>query len=338
MENLPAIPSQAVVSEMFKEFVPKKDKIIGLLSKVRVGDDSTLAIAEDRVRDAADLVKKIKEFTDEKKKPYYSAYKHIMDYSKIFFEEIETQVKIAKSDIHKYKSIQAAQKRAEQEKAEREAQEKLKEKHEKIELLNRITDQMLARIYGGKYTNSSSESFSVPGCTSLSDIAVMQDAFRNNFPPQDNFKDVISTYSETFNLINHELGWAKKTIEKMDSKDAEVRGKAEKEFDDRKYWIKDRYKDILTKGEKKAEKETMKEAKTAENEAKEYSKGIRNVLVFEVTDFSIVHDIFKMIDETELRKYMSENRDKIRKMVEENKGSEVLRGIEFKYRQDLTIR
>lgn len=338
MKTLPAIPSQDVVKEIFTEVLEKKDKIISLLSKVKVGDDATLAKAEDRVRDANDLIKNIKKIEDVTKKPYYESYKHIMSYSKLLQEQITSASQIARSNIQSYKTIEAAKKRAQIQKAEEEAQKNLEKKQQKINLLNLIVNQMLARIYGGKFETSSGREEVVPPCYNVSDVLRIRNSFKNSFPEQEKFSDIMKSYAETHSLINDELIWAKETIEKMNSDDELVANKATNDFDARKNYIRSKFLKMAEKSEKRVEKEVMKETRTIQNEAKEYSKGIRNVLVFKVTDFSNVSDAFKEINESELRQYMSKHSDRIKELVKEGKGDGVLNGIEFEFRQDLSVR
>jgi len=97
---------------------------------------------------------------------------------------------------------------------------------------------------------------------------------------------------------------------------------------DSEKFVVDEFEELGTVIIKMAEKKSKTDAKILAD----VSKGIRKNIVWTVTDLHKVPHDYLTIDEDKVNEFLSEHRDRIRTMIEQDLGETILKGIEFTIR------
>ena len=307
---------------LLERFGDKKSEISrfdNISMNLKVDDPGSLKIAETHLGTLIKHIKNIEEVRKVFKEPYLEAGRRIDSYAKklsIPFENVKLRINQAISD---YKNIQLAQARAEEERKRKEAEALLAKKNEEIERLNRIRQQVFARIYGGVYYLKSGERKSDAGCIDKKQCEALLVFLREKFPKPETFQyikdDAIDLYTLSEKLISEHI------VNLIESEDdiAEVRQLAKEKISNARIKAQVISEEVRNTQEEQVQKEFKKELRSVENEIKDAGKGLRTNILFTILDEAEVPVDMKEVSEKKVNSYIRNNREKILKALQENK-------------------
>lgn len=311
------ILKQSEIAQQFDQFPARINSFRLDAGLIQIENEDSLLVAKSKLDQGKTLVDNIEKVRKTFKEPYFKITKEIDAYAKMISEPLHKEMEQLKNKTKSYIEIKAAQARAEAIKESKIIDEKKNLIDDELAFLDRVTKQVQARLFGGKFTNAKNEKFSSFGCQQVDDCDNLQDFIANSFPDPKKYNYIGEALeklkmSTLVNIAKVRLTLIEKNPDKFQIiKNADIeKAKTEAEV------IKNTYT-----------KEIKKEEKGVESLQAEARKGLVKKLTFVVTDESKVSKQFWSIDEAKIKAYLSEHREEIYKGVE--KGEEILPGIEF---------
>lgn len=286
------------------------------IANIEIKNEETLLAAQTKLSQGKTIVDNIDKVRKVIKEPYLKAGKEIDAYSKLLSEPLIKDLDLLKLKTKTYIEVQAAQARAEAAKVQAEIDSKRIKTEEELSLLERITKQLQARLFGGTYTTNSG-TFNSAGCKSIKDCDELHEYIINNFPNPKSYS-YIEDALEALKL--------KCLVDIAKIKNAMVDDNPNKILSIRDAETK-RMNLEFSAIESKHNSEIKKQEKGIAESIREARKGLSKKLGYVVTNEDKVPIQFWSIDEAKIKTYLSENREEIYNSLEE--GSQIIPGVEF---------
>lgn len=325
-----ALLNEKQIDALFVDLVKKSEKLVEQAREVKVTDDATLVVAETSSAKINDLLKSIDKVRKENGQPYFDVKKAIDEKAKQITNPLESAKDIVNATIQGYRTIQKQKAAIEAEKILKEEQDRLAEKGAEYDRLMRIKTMIYAKMYGGSYTVANGLTKSSAGCLSVKDCDDLMKSIEMNFPLPKDFKYL----SEESELLKSEL------IKDLFAHKANVIAGDHKKIANSRIDSSIAINTDRDKFAEEIEKESKKVEKTVEKTISQAGKGLRKTVTFDVWDLSIVPVQFVELNSTEVRKYMNENLDEIKKAIEigNEEPDSVIPGIRFRYEESYAVR
>lgn len=299
--------------------------------ELKVTGNEELTIAENNVKDVGKLLKEAEDIRKMIKKPYADAVKLIDSYVKIITDSLERSKIRLTSEITSYKVIQEAAAKAERDAKLKEIQALEAEKKEETERIDRIQQQLTARIFGGTYKKKDGTVASAAGCVTSAETVELSKWINENAPKTDTFTHFGVLYEDMLVSIKKRLTEHTTNLIELE-KANEIESKIGKEGalrrinESRTEAVQENLETKQT-AEKIIAKAVKSETKAVDNAINEAGKGVRETLKWVVTDETLVPRDMLCVDEKKLNQYLNDNKEQIKAALTENK--EVLPGIKF---------
>jgi hypothetical protein len=303
------------------------DKLVKFSEAVSISDEKTLEVAQNNYGLISDSLKSIESIRTMIKEPYLETCKLIDSHAKELATPLEKAKALINNAITGYKTIQAAAARAEAEKARQAAQEIIDAKAEEVDMIERIARQLVARLYGGSWTNKAGQTKSAAGCFSKDDCTALVKIIDEQVPKPDSFVYFKDEYMVKLSEIKLEISKYEVLLEDMNSDSDLLRENAQTAIDKMKLEAGVKINDSRDESMKEVIKEARADVKQAEKEVKAADKGIRKTLKFAVEDITKVPHEFLLIDETKVREWANDNKDVIKNRIKDN--DPIINGIKF---------
>lgn len=305
--------------ERFGDFGDEIAKYEKYSMNIKVADTGSLAVAESHSSTINKILKDIEDVRKIFKEPYFKAGKTIDEYAKTLADPFERAKKRINSAITAYKEVQEAAKRIEEEKLKEAAEKERLEKENELAFLKRIKDQAYARLYGGRFTTSSGEQKSTAGCVDAKQCDEFTLFIKNKFPKPSTFKHVSAEVDKLFELVLKLAAEHKANLSDLESNNEVIRRDALERITLAKTKAEIIAEDKLANAEAAINKEFAKDVRSIEKETKEAGKGLRMSILFKVVNEDDVPIDFKTVNETLVREYIQQNKEKVLELLKENK-------------------
>lgn len=294
---------------------------------LKIETDDNLVAADNMSSEVHEVLKNIEKVRQVLKAPYYNTGKAIDEYAKTMTEPLEKAKKRINDEIARYKVVQAAMIKAQEEAKMREIAAVEEEKREELNKIVRIEGQLNARIYGGVWMTKDNTRQTSTGCIKEEDCDQLIDLIINKVPKPETFKYYSAQAEEMLSKVRDRIAKHKINLHNLNGDSRLLREDAIVKINEAK--LEAGVESVETREvlEKKIERETKSEVKGFEKTYEQARKGVARVLKFVVTDEALVPREFFVISEEKIRDYMRQNGDQIREDLTKN--NESLPGIKF---------
>lgn len=328
--NVPTpILKQEEVAKKFVHISDKMDKYNDLSLNVKVEDEDSLIVAENNLKDIAELEKSADKVRKTLKAPYFETVKMVDNYAKTVTEPLNNYAKRFKEVISQYKIVQEASARKAREEKEAELRQHEAEKSEELDKLRRVEKQLHARIYGGVYRKKDGAPLSSSGCITENDCDNMKEFIEEKYPAEDSFKHYKELRNEVLSSTLKRLSQHKADIIDTNSTDKTAKAGALKRIQNAKNSSEIESENSFEKMKEDIEKDTAKSIRKEDRSIAKAKKGIRRTLKYEVIEEEKLTREFLTADHEKLKEYAGVNSEKIKELIKEGKQNDILPGIKF---------
>jgi len=232
MATKPLIQTSSLVEkfESISEVLNKFDKIS---REISIGDDETLAVAENNIAQIKELIKRTEALRKSLKEPHADAVKAIDTYARGIRDALESYSQRISVQVSTWKTVQAAAKRKELEAKEKELAIIEKEKDDEALYLARLTNTIYAKLFSGYFRTNKDEKWA-EGCKTIEDCEQLEIALKK-FPGEERFKHFAKQRTQILNQAIKAITMHKVDLMELESdepgiqKDAQKRIKVNKE-------------------------------------------------------------------------------------------------------------
>jgi hypothetical protein len=326
-----AVVTKESLSETFKYINSKATVYEKSTAELKVEGEDQLVIAQNNASDVNALLKEADKLRKTIKEPYANAVKTIDSYVKLITDSLERSKTRLTSEITNYKVIQEAAAKKEREAKLKELETLEAEKKEETARIDRIQQQLVARIFGGSYTVKDGTSKSSAGCIKSSDCVELSKWINENAPKPDTFKHFSVLYEDMIASVKKRL--TEHTTNLLDLEKAnEIDSKgalegAIRRINESRTEAAQEIVEVKQTAEKITEKSIKSEIRTINNVVAEAGKGVRDTVKWIVTDETLVPRDMLCVDEKKLNQYLNDNKEQIKNALTEN--TELIPGIKF---------
>jgi len=290
---------------------------------VIVDSEDKVPMANTRLGTINELIKGIEKIRKEFKDPYYKTGQEIDAYAKSLSMPLDTAKKSLNSKVMGFKKSQETKLIVEQ--AEIRKQSELNEKAKKAEiaLIDRIREQITARLFGGQYITG--EGIICP-CEPAKNVAETTDIYlklSQDFP-RSFFKHMIKESETAFKelsdmVLNHQKKIAMLAAE----------GKLEEYIIQAKQEAQSDARVAKAKAEQGVEEQAQKDEKKMTSTMKTATKGIRATIEFSVEDIRLVPVEFLVVDQVKVNQYIKDNKEQILNAISNEGAASPVSGLRF---------
>lgn len=301
--------------------------IVGLnLQQIVVIDETSLAVCQQNLSKANNLLNSIEEKRVLIKDPYFQSGKLIDSTAKILSEELVAGIKKAKDQVAAWEKARIAEAKAKQDEIDRQLAEKAAvdkaEQERKDNIRAYIRDKatpLLQKMYAD--------------CTTVEICSQKLQSIEKNYKPKEFFEEYVGeAYELRDNYINL-IKAKKKQLEKASTmSDAEVELALEKEaIAVQKANMALREAELKAKEQEAEDKKNAKDAEEAAEKEKQRlsaeaelnrTKGIRFTWVFELADIKSVPLDWLTLDEAKVKEWIKSNKNDL-------KDGDIFDGVKF---------
>ncbi len=311
--------------ERFGNFSDEIAKYEKYSMNIKVSDPGSLAVAESHSATINKILKDIEDVRKVFKEPYLKAVKNIDDYAKILAEPFERFKKRVNTAITIHKELQEAAKKIEEEKLKKEVEAERIEKEGELTFIKRIKDQAYARLYGGRYITNSGEQKSVSGCVDAKMCDEFEKFIKEKFPKPSEFKHVSSEIDKLFEIVLKLIKEHRINLSDLESRNEMIRKDALERITIAKTKAEILAEDKFANAEALINKEFNKDVRAIEKETKDAGKGLRLSILFKIVNEDDVPIDFKTVNESLVKKYIQNNKEKILEELKAN--NQPIKGI-----------
>lgn len=327
---VPTSDSLMKVDELRSRFPDVQDKIkeydkLSLALKIETDDE--LVAAENKSSEIHEVLKNVEKVRQVLKAPYFNTCKEIDAYAKTMIAPLEKAKKRYNDDIARYKVVQAAMIKAQEEKEMQRIAKLEEEKNEEKDKIARINEQLNARLYGGIWINKSGKQFSSIGCLKEDECDELMNVVVTSVPKPETFVHYSAQAEEMINHIKDRIAKHKINLHNLNGDSKLLREDAMTKINEAKIEANVKSAEIIESIEKKIDREIKSEVRGFEKSYQQARKGVAEVLKFVVIDEAVVPREFFTINEDKLRDYMRKNNDQIRSDLKDNKVT--IPGVKF---------
>jgi len=327
VENSEPLVPVKVVESKFAHLTKNINIYTEYALDIHVENDNTLSVAENNSSEVNSILKGIDKIRKEFKEPYFRTAKLIDEYAKTLTNPLEEAKKSINEAITNYKRVQEATARAQAEEVRKKAEALADAKAAEADRIDRIQRQLIARLYGGQWFNRENQRKTSAGCIHYRDCDELTKAVKERIPKIDEFEYMQDEYRKMKKDILKLISTHKSNLIELESDSKLLKENAQKSIDQAKEAAGIAINEAKEEMTQNIIKEAKKEIKTSEAETKEAGKGVRKVLKFEMAEIEDVPKEFLMLDDTKVRAWASEHKDKIKQMLKD--GRNVKNGIKF---------
>lgn len=292
-----------------------------------IESDQTLVVAENNSSQINEILKNIEKVRKAVKEPYYVTAKLIDEYAKTLSVPLDKAKKDINEAITSYKKVQEAAARLEAEKIRRQAEALANIKTEEADRLVRVQRQLIARLYGGSWVNKEGQTKTTAGCYTLEDCKNLTNLIKTKVPTSDTYTYLKGEYNDMLKEILNKIADHKYNLINKDSESKSLAKDAEVSIEEAKINAAMGVNNTSDELTQTIVKEIKKEIKFANSEIKESGKGVRQTLKFEIDNIAAVPYEWITINETEVRKYAIENKERLKEKMAA--GNCIENGIKF---------
>ena len=296
--------------------------------ELKVESNEQLTIAENNAKEVVQLAKEVENSRKIMKAPYADVVKMIDSYCKVIDDNF-ARIKLRfTSEITNFKQIQQAALKAEQDAKLKEVEALEVVKQTEADKIKRIHAQLIARIYGGTYTQKDGTQQNHSGCIKATDCDDLLKWINDSIPAINSFVHFATLYEDTIIEVKKKLAEHRINLYNLELTNIpKLRNEALQYINESRV---NAAQEILENGDlvdRKIEKEIKREVNAISNEIKDAGKGVRNVVTWEIQDELLVPRDFLSIDSVKVNAYLNANKEKIKVCITSNE--EVVPGIRF---------
>lgn len=317
-----------VLTDKFKFTKHQIEALEKVSLELKVTSDETLVIAENNATSAVKLYKEVEELRKSLKAPYVATSQMIDAYCGIITDNISRIKLRLLTEVTNYRVLKEAQKKAEADSKLQEIADLEKEKTEEADRLVRIEAQLIARIYGGVYTKRDGTPQTLQGCLKSTECSALRIWINDNVPKLETFKHFRNKYEDMLLSIHKKLTEHEANLIDLEKPDYPTATEgAIRRITEARNEATEGVQTTQAEVTKIITKEIKSETKSVENEISEAGKGIRERVVYKVTEAKLIPRDFLSIDPVKINNYLNDNKDKIKEQIANNQ--EVIPGIKF---------
>jgi len=290
---------------------------------IKVDTKDKLPIANARLGTINELLKHIEKERKALKAPVLQTGKDIEAYANQLKTPLEQAKRNLNAKILGFKKAQEAEISIEHDEKKRQEDEKKKRKIWEVNLLDRIRQQINARLFGGQYVTGNGTVIPTLPAKSVQEVTEIYLKLVQDFPTaqfQLMSKEAETTLKELSDMVlNHQKQIASLIKEGMLEKAvADKRHSAEND----RIIAQATSEDVIAKQEAKVERDIAKEAK-------ETTKGVRKTIDYSVENIADVPVTLLSIDPVKVNEYIKNNKQLILNGINKEKQESPVPGIRF---------
>lgn len=327
---VPSTDALIKVEDLKNKFPEVQDKIKEYTDyslAIKIETEDNLMAADNMSSEVHEVLKNVEKVRQVLKAPYFNTGKAIDEYAKTMTDPLEKAKKRINEEIARYKVVQAAMIKAQEEAKMKEIAALEEEKREEMNKIFRIEQQLNARIYGGLWITKDGNQMTSIGCIKESDCDDLVTLIVTKVPKAESFKHYSSQAEEMLSKIRDRIAKHKINLHNLNGESKMLREDAIAKISEAKTEAgvqSNETKEVL---ERKVEREIKTEVKSFEKTYDQARKGVAKILKFVVVEEHIVPREFFTISEEKVRDYMRQNGDQIKDDLQNNKVS--IPGIKF---------
>jgi len=323
--------SELMIKEKFAVQRLSIDQLSKTAKDLKVENELAIPIAEGLLKQIKGVVNAVEDAKKLYKQPYKAKMDEIEAYAKELTNDLLINDKRIRDDMKNVKELIIAQKRAEEDRKQKEIQAKALEKEEKANTLIRISLRLYSMLFGGSVTNKKgiTNTFAPMDFSDKKNLNEFLDFINQNYPDIGKYVEFIDEHRK----IKNSYVEAVKEINTLDTKSEEY----EHSLSIIKHRLSIFHNDMSTEMGSSIDADIKTEKKIIANEMKTASKGIIEKPFYEIVDITKVPKQFIIINENAVSAFFVAERERVLADVKEGLGLELIPGLEIKIKTSLRI-